>query len=159
MSTNIKIVFSDVDGVLTDGGMYYSENGDELKRFSVYDGMAFEIARENGLKTGIITAEDRLLNRRRAEKLKLDFHFHGIKRKYEFMIDFCRTEGITLEDIAYVGDDRNDYQLLSKVGLAACPANAIPEIKSIPNIRILQTFGGHGVIRELVNDVLELPNL
>jgi N-acylneuraminate cytidylyltransferase len=155
----IKYFFSDVDGVLTDGGMYYTENGDEFKRFHVHDGMAFVLLQERGFKTGIITAEDRKLNRRRCDKLNLDYHFHGIKDKLSFMHDFCQREGCSLKDLAYIGDDRNDYNLLKEVGLAACPKNAIQELKNIPGIHCLKRNGGDGAVREMVNSVLGIPNI
>ena len=80
----IKIFLSDVDGVLTDGGMYYTENGDEFKKFSCYDGMGMKLLQKKGFKVGILTSEDRLINRNRAEKLSLDYDFHGIENKFQF---------------------------------------------------------------------------
>ncbi|MEM7549083.1 MAG: HAD hydrolase family protein [Bacteroidota bacterium] len=154
----ITHVLSDVDGVLTDGGMYYTESGDEFKKFSVYDGMAFVILKENGIKTGILTAEDRQLNRRRADKLKLDYHFHGVKDKLQFMEQFCARNKVSLNDVGYLGDDRNDLELLKEVGVCACPANAIKEVKAVPNIHLLKKTGGTGALREFVNEVLGLPN-
>ena len=146
----IKIFLSDVDGVLTDGGMYYTENGDEMKKFCVYDGMAFKLLQERGLKVGIITTEDRDLNRRRARKLNLDFDFHGAEDKLKIIRDLCVKENITLEEIAYIGDDINCFKLLSNVGLSACPLNAVDEIKNIPNIICFNKKGGEGVFREFV---------
>ena len=152
---SIKILFSDVDGVLTDGGMYYSENGDEIKKFSVYDGMAFKLLQEKGIQVGIITTEDRDINRRRAQKLNLDYDFHGAKDKLKIISDLCQEEDINLSEIAYIGDDINCLSLLSNVGLAACPINAVSEIKSIPNIIQLNTRGGDGVVREFLDLLLE----
>ena len=85
----ISLVLSDVDGVLTDAGMYYTESGDEIKKFSAYDGMGFNILKEKGIKVGIITTEDRNLNRRRAKKLNLDFHIHGAKDKLSIVKELC----------------------------------------------------------------------
>ena len=88
--SKIKLFLSDVDGVLTDSGMYYTENGDEFKRFCTYDGMGFQLLQEKGIKVGILTTEDRELNRRRAKKLGLDFDFHGLKNKLQLVKDLCK---------------------------------------------------------------------
>lgn len=144
----IKIFLSDVDGVLTDGGMYYTENGDEFKKFSCYDGMGMKLLQKKGFKVGILTSEDRLINRNRAKKLSLDYDFHGIENKFQFINDFCEKENVKMSEIAYVGDDINCLELLSNVGIAACPTNAVNKIKSIPNIILLKSSGGNGAFRE-----------
>lgn len=154
-TNNIKIVLSDVDGVLTDGGMYYSENGDEIKKFCVYDGMGFKLLQEKGYKVGIITTENMDLNRRRAKKLKLDFDFHGSKDKLQIIEDLCKNECIDIKQVAYIGDDINCYELLSNVGIAACPANAVDKIKNIPGIIHLNKMGGYGVFREFIDYLIE----
>ena len=145
---SIKVFLSDVDGVLTDGGMYYTESGDEFKKFNCYDGMGMKLLQQRGYKVGILTSEDRKINRNRANKLNLDYQFHGIKNKLDFIIEFCDKEKIDLSEIAYIGDDINCYDLLSNVGIAACPKNAIQKIKSIPNIIQLNSEGGYGAFRE-----------
>ncbi|MEM9077484.1 MAG: HAD hydrolase family protein [Bacteroidota bacterium] len=151
-SQKIKLVISDVDGVLTDAGMYYSESGDELKKFNTHDGMAFQILRERGIKTGIVTSENTKIVENRAKKLKLDYLYQGKKYggKLEAVEEICKLENITLNEVAYIGDDRNCFELLSRVGLSACPANAIEKIKAIPKIRLLTKNGGAGVFREFV---------
>ena len=151
---NIKIFLSDVDGVLTDGGMYYTESGDEFKKFCTYDGMGFQLLKKTGVKVGILTTEDRDLNRRRAKKLGLDFDFHGAKDKLQIVKDLCEQENITLNEIAYIGDDVNCFDLLLNVGVAACPNNAMKKIKSIPNIIQLEKNGGEGVVREFIELIL-----
>ena len=145
---SIKVFLSDVDGVLTDGGMYYTESGDEFKKFNCYDGMGMKLLQQRGYKVGILTSEDRKINRNRANKLNLDYQFHGIKNKLDFIVEFCDKENIDLSEIAYIGDDINCFDLLSKVGIAACPKNAIQKIKSIPNIIQLNSQGGYGAFRE-----------
>jgi YrbI family 3-deoxy-D-manno-octulosonate 8-phosphate phosphatase len=150
----IKIFLSDVDGVLTDGGMYYTENGDEFKKYSVYDGMGFQLLQKTGVKVGIVTTEDKQMNRRRSNKLGLDYDFHGVKDKLQLVKDLCKQENIFLENIAYIGDDVNCFDLLSNVGVAACPKNAMKKIKSIPNIIQLQKNGGEGVVREFIELIL-----
>ena len=153
--TSIRVFFSDVDGVLTDGGMYYTENGDEFKKFSSYDGMGFKLLQEQGIKVGIITTEDRHLNRKRAKKLALDFDFHGADNKLHIIEALCRKEGFSLQEVAYIGDDINCFDLLSNVGVAACPNNAVDKIKSIPNIIQLEKNGGDGVVREFIELILK----
>ena len=151
----IKLFLSDVDGVLTDAGMYYTENGDEFKKFCTYDGMGFQLLQKTGVKVGILTTEDRELNRRRAKKLGLDFDFHGAKDKLQIVKDLCIKENITLDEVAYIGDDVNCFSLLSHVGIAACPNNAVDKIKAIPNIIQLNKNGGDGVVREFVELILK----
>jgi N-acylneuraminate cytidylyltransferase len=148
--SKIKLFLSDVDGVLTDAGMYYTESGDEFKKFCTYDGMGFQILQKLGVKVGMLTTEDRELNRRRAKKLGLDFDFHGAKDKLQIVKDLCAKENITLNEVAYIGDDVNCFGLLSHVGIAACPNNAVAKIKAIPNIMQLERNGGDGVVREFV---------
>ena len=152
--SKIKIFLSDVDGVLTDAGMYYTESGDEFKKFCTYDGMGMQLLQKSGIKVGILTSEDNQLNRRRSQKLKLDFDFHGAKDKLQIVQDLCKSENITLNEVAYIGDDVNCFELLSNVGIAACPENAMKKIKSIPNIIQLNKNGGEGVVRELVELIL-----
>ena len=152
--SKIKIFLSDVDGVLTNAGMYYTENGDEFKKFCTYDGMGFQLLQKTGVKVGILTTEDRELNRRRAKKLGLDFDFHGAKDKLQIVKDLCEKENISLDEIAYIGDDVNCFELLSNAGVSACPMNAVSKIKSIPNIIQLKSNGGDGVVREFVELIL-----
>ena len=152
---NIKLFLSDVDGVLTDAGMYYTENGDELKKFSTYDGMGLKILQNKGIKVGIITSEDRELNKRRAKKLNLNFDFHGAVNKLDVITRLCKEENIELSQVAYIGDDLNCLSLLSNVGYPACPSNAVKEIKSIPNIIQLSKSGGEGVVREFIDLILQ----
>lgn len=156
MSLKIKLFFTDVDGVLTDGGMYYSENGDELKKFNTRDGMGFELLRDAGIKTGIITSENTKIVERRAAKLKVDYLFQGKREggKLAAAMEICTKEGLTLENVAYIGDDINCMDLLEAVGMAACPADALQSVKDIKNIRKLTLNGGEGVVREFVEILL-----
>ena len=153
--SKIKIFLSDVDGVMTDGGMYYTDNGEEFKKFCTYDGMGMQILQKSGIKVGIITSEDKDINRKRAQKLGLDFDFHGAKNKLQIVKDLCVKENIKLYEVAYIGDDINCFELLSKVGYAACPNNAVKKIKSIPNILQLNKNGGDGVVREFIDLIIQ----
>jgi N-acylneuraminate cytidylyltransferase len=156
-SKKIKLFLSDVDGTLTDAGMYYGENGEELKKFNTHDGKGFELLRKAGVKTGIITSESTKIVEDRAKKLKVDYLYQGLehKGKLEVAKEICKKEGITLEEVAYVGDDINCKELLEVVGVSACPKNATPNIKSIPNIIELSLKGGDGAVREFVDIVLK----
>lgn len=148
----IKLFISDIDGTLTDGGMYYSENGDEQKKFNTRDGMGFGLLRQAGIKTAIITSENRQLNQRRADKLRIDYLVQGKREggKLAAAQAICGELGITLREVAYIGDDINCMDLLSAVGLAACPADAHQSIKAIPNIWVMSRKGGEGCVREFI---------
>ena len=154
---SIKLFITDIDGTLTDGGMYYSENGDELKKFNTRDGMGLQMLREAGIKTAIITSEDRQLNRRRAEKLKVDYLRQGKVSggKVAVAEEICKEMGITMQEVAYIGDDVNCVELLSAVGIAACPADACEKVKNIPGITVMTKKGGEGCVRELCEHLLK----
>ncbi len=154
--SNIQLFLTDVDGVLTDGSMYYTESGDEFKRFHTYDGMAFELLRNAGIKTGIITSENTQIVARRAAKMKADYLYQGKRDGGKLAVaeQICAEMGITLAEVAYVGDDINCLELLKAVGMPACPANAQAAVKKVPNITLLKTKGGEGAVREFVEQIL-----
>ena len=152
----IKLFLSDVDGTLTDAGMYYGQNGEEFKKFNTHDGKGFELLRKVGIKTGIITSENTKIVENRAKKLKVDYLYQGLEHigKLEIAKEICKKENITLDEVAYIGDDINCKELLENVGLAACPSNALDEIKQIQNIIKLSKKGGDGAVREFINKIL-----
>lgn len=152
----IKVFLSDVDGTLTDAGMYYSQSGEELKKFNTRDGKGFELLRKAGIKTGIITSEDTLIVERRSKKMKLDYLFQGLehKGKLDIALEICKIEGISLEEIAYIGDDVNCIELLESVGLSACPNDSVSKVKNIENINIMSKNGGYGAVREFSEMIL-----
>jgi len=155
-NVKIKLFATDVDGVLTDAGMYYDENGNELKKFNTHDGMGFKLLKENGFKTAIITSEDTKIVQNRAMKLKVDYLYQGSHRhKLDSIKEICEQENITLDEVAYIGDDINDKELLEKVGLSACPSNAVEQIKNIENIIHLKKSGGNGAVREFIELILK----
>ena len=153
---NIKLFITDIDGTLTDGGMYYSEKGDELKKFNTRDGMGLQMLREAGIKTAIITSEDRQLNQRRAEKLKVDYIRQGKANggKVAVAQEIANEMGISMQEVAYIGDDVNCIELLSKVGYAACPIDASEKVKNIMGINVMKKKGGDGCVREFVEMLL-----
>jgi N-acylneuraminate cytidylyltransferase len=156
----IKLFLTDVDGVLTDGGMYYSETGDELKKFNTRDGMAFELLHKAGIKTGIITSENTKIVENRAKKLNIHYLYQSKREGGKLAVakEICEKEGISLDEVAYVGDDINCMELLSAVGWAACPADAVEELKNVSGIKILSQKGGEGVVREFVGMMIFLEN-
>ena len=156
--SDIRLVLTDVDGVLTDGGMYYTETGDAMKKFNARDGMAFSLLRKAGMKVGIITSENTQMVEKRAVKLKADYLIQGQREggKLVSAQEICLKEGITLDNVAYIGDDINCFELLSAVGLPACPGDAMQKIKEIPNILILSNKGGDCAFREFAEYLIQL---
>ena len=141
---------------MTDAGMYYGENGEEFKKFNTHDGKGFELLRSAGIKTGIITSEKTRMVANRAEKINLDYLYQGIEfeGKLEVAKYICQKENITLKEVAYIGDDINCKELLENVGLSACPADSLNEIKNIFNILRLSKKGGDGAVREFIDIIL-----
>ena len=152
--SKIKMLLTDCDGCLTDGGMYYSEKGDELKKFNTKDGMAFSLLKKRGFITGIVTGEDVELNRRRVEKLWLDIYLPGCNDKLSAVSSVCSEYGLALENVAYIGDDINDLALLRRAGFSACPADAHNSVKTCVDY-VAQHSGGSGVIREIADILLD----
>ena len=160
---NIKLFLTDVDGCLTDGGMYYTAEGDAMKRFCVYDGMGMACLQQAGIPCGILTSENSPIVKARAEKLKLKYLYLGVGSKVnpdcltkkQAAQRICDELGIGLEDVAFVGDDINDVELLRAVGYPCCPPNARPEVLAVPGIHVLKTPGGHGAIREITDEILK----
>ncbi|WP_102399821.1 N-acylneuraminate cytidylyltransferase [Haloimpatiens massiliensis] len=151
--SKIKILLTDSDGVLTDGGMYYSENGDELKKFNTKDGMAFKLLKEKGIKTGIITGENISLVQRRAEKLRVDEIHLGIKNKLECIDKICHKYNVNYDEIAYIGDDINDLDVIKKVGLGCSVADGMECVKAVAKYTC-KSKGGQGAVREVAEYIL-----
>lgn len=151
---NIKMLITDSDGVLTDGGMYYSENGDELKKFNTKDGMAIQLLRENGIKTGIVTGENVDMVKKRAEKLKIDFVYLGVKDKLRVIKEIARVSKIKLDEIAYIGDDINDIEVIENVGFGCSVFDGMEKVKEISKY-VTSAKGGNGALREIVELILK----
>ena len=149
-AADIKIFLTDSDGCLTDGGMYYTENGDELKKFNTKDGMGFKLLREKGIITGIITGEDVNMVRRRAEKLKMEEVHCGIGDKLPVVKEICEKYGCTLENVAYVGDAINDVEVLKSVGMGFSVSNAIEAAKEAA-CYVTERKGGDAALREIID--------
>ena len=144
-----KLILTDIDGVWTDGGMYYDQTGNEWKKFHTYDSAGVLFAHRMNIPVGVITSEDTLIVKRRAEKLKIDFLYQGSKNKLSVALEICARLGIGLDEVAYIGDDIGDIELLKKVKWAGVPASAPTYIKSVSSFS-LQKKGGEGVFREFV---------
>lgn len=150
----IKIIATDIDGVWTDGGMYYDQMGNELKKFHTYDSAGVLWCKKAGIPCVIITGEKTEIVARRAEKLKVDYLFQGIKDKKSVLERLCSDLGLKLENVAYLGDDINDLLVLESVGFSACPSSAPEYIKNVVN-KVLEKKGGEGVFREFVEGIID----
>lgn len=150
----IKMFLADCDGTLTDGGMYYTSNGELMKKFNTRDGYGISLLKEKGILTGIITGEESEIVRRRGEKLGVDEIWLGVKDKTKTVQEICCKYDIDITEVAYIGDDLNDMEVMSAVGVAICPADAVSQIKEIA-MYVTSQSGGHGAVREAVGYLLD----
>lgn len=150
----IRLFATDVDGVLTDAGMYYSESGDEWKKFNTRDGMGVKLLQKAGLITAIVTQERTRLVARRAEKLAIPEVHQGVFDKLSLIRDMAMRYGISLRQVAYIGDDVNDMEALKAVGLSAAPADSLPQVLEIVDY-VCRKKGGEGAVRELAEMILD----
>ena len=148
-----KLILTDIDGVWTDGGMYYDGTNVELKKFNTYDSAGVMFAHHLGIPVGILTGENTQIVKRRADKLKVDYCYLGCKDKVAIAQQLCDALGITLQDVAYIGDDINDLRLLKLVRWAGVPSSAPQYIQSVSNVS-LEKKGGEGVFREFVETII-----
>lgn len=157
-AAKIKWFFCDIDGTLTDGGVYYSPEGELLKRFSLRDGTGFFLLKQAGIKTGFITTENSPIVEQRAKKLKIDKYIYGTHRKVEAIKEFIETEGLSMENIAFIGDELNDIKLLKNCGLGFAVADADHRARENADV-ILTHNGGNGAFREAVESLLNLKRI
>jgi YrbI family 3-deoxy-D-manno-octulosonate 8-phosphate phosphatase len=151
--SGIKALFTDCDGVLTDGGMYYSEAGDELKKFITRDGVGFALLRERGIVGGVITSESVELVRRRAEKLRLEECHLGVKDKLALVEALCEKYSIEMRDVAYIGDDVMDVAVIEAVGFGCSVSDGIESVKRSARY-VTAAKGGEGAVREVADLIL-----
>jgi len=149
----IKLFITDVDGVLTDAGMYYSKNGERLKKFNARDGKGIELLRKAGIKTAIITSEDTEIINNRAKKIRIDYLYQGVSDKNNVLNELCKELRISSDEIAYIGDDINDLGLLQRVGLSACPVDAMSRVKNVVKY-VCKLKGGAGCVREIIEEII-----
>lgn len=147
-----KLILTDIDGVWTDGGMYYDQEGMELKKFHTYDSAGVLFAHHLGIPVGILTGENTNIVKRRSDKLKMEYLYLGCKDKVAVVKDLCSQLGITMEDVAYIGDDLNDMKLLKLVGWAGVPSSAPVYVQKLANVKLSKN-GGEGVFREFVETI------
>ena len=149
----IKLIVLDVDGTLTDGGIYYDSRGDEMKRFDVKDGLGILVARKAGLEFAIITGRASPMVERRARELGIQHLVQGAQKKYPALMELAKECALTMEEIGYIGDDLNDLQCMEAVGFRACPADAVQAVKSVCDY-IASAVGGNGAVRESLEYLL-----
>ena len=150
----IKVVLTDNDGVLTDTGVYFSVKGEEFKRFSIRDGMGVERMRKYaGVETIIITGEESGSVRTRAEKLKIKEYYLGVKKKEELLPEIMRRNNVTPEEIAFIGDDSNDVEIMKLVGFRATPSDGMSFIKELADY-VCENKGGNGAFREVAELII-----
>lgn len=150
----IKLLILDVDGVLTDGGMYATENGDQFKKYNTKDGMAILHLTKNNFQVGIISSGFKgEAVRSRAELLGIQHFYLGREKKMAVLKGFCEQLDISLNQVAIIGDDINDLEVIQNVGFSACPADAVKSIKANVDI-VLTKKGGEGCVREFIDEWL-----
>lgn len=152
-ASSIKAIFTDVDGVLTDGQIAYDDSGRELKSFHVRDGLIVAHLRKFGIITGIISGRESAAVSRRCAELKIDFCHQGILDKLSVVEKLAKHYQLKMKEIMYIGDDINDLEVLRRCGLGVCPADAFPYIRNEVDL-VTRCKGGRGVMREAADLVL-----
>lgn len=148
-----SLVMTDIDGVWTDGGMYYDRTGNEWKKFNTSDSAGVLFLRALDIPVAIITGEETEMVTARAQKLKLEHVFQGVRDKVAVATQLCEQLGTTLEQTAYIGDDLNDIPLLQRVGVSGCPSNSPDYVKKLVST-VTKKHGGEGAFREFVEHIL-----
>ena len=150
----IRLFATDVDGVLTDAGMYYSESGEELKKFNTRDGMGIKLLQRAGLITAIVTQERTKLVAWRGEKLMMPEVHQGVMDKLSLVREMAARHGLSMDEVAYIGDDINDLATLKAVGFSATPADGMPAVVEAVDY-VCAKKGGEGAVREIIEMILK----
>lgn len=153
-AARIRLVMTDVDGVLTDGGVYYGRDGEVMKQFNIRDGMGVERLRAAGVEVGIITGEKSESVTRRAEKLGIQIVYLFAKDKPAVIREVIEQHGYAAGEIAYIGDDLNDLEAMRLVGLSAAPDDAFVTVRNDAHY-VCRQSGGHGAFREFAELIIE----
>ncbi len=153
MGRMLKYLVIDVDGTMTDGGVYYDENGNELKKFNTKDAAGFFAAHKAGIEILVLTGRECKATERRMKELKVDFLHQNIKNKMEFLKDFIGSRNITKEEIGYIGDDLNDLPPMTLTGFVGCPADSCAEVREKADY-VSSLKGGEGAVRDIVEFIL-----
>ena len=149
----IKLFVIDVDGTMTDSGIYYDEHGNEWKKFSTRDAAGFFAAKAAGIRTAVLTGRTCEATTRRMRELHVDYLFQNVKDKAAFLRDFLQKQGLSREEVGYIGDDFNDLAAMSMAGFIGCPADSCREVKQIATY-ISPVEGGHGAVRDVIENLL-----
>lgn len=155
--SNIKLLVIDVDGTMTDAGIYYDENGNELKKFCTKDAAGFFAAHKVGIKIMVLTGRECAATTRRMNEMKVDYLCQNIKDKVSYLNGFIEEQGLNASQIGYIGDDLNDLPAMKMVGYVACPADSCVEVKNIANY-ISTVKGGYGAVRDVIEHLLRESN-
>ena len=150
---SIKCILTDVDGVLTDGGRYFSANGEKMKKFHVRDGMAINILLRNNIRTVILTKEKSMITKKWAKDMNISQVYGGFTKKEQALTQICKKYKVSLKEIAFIGDDTNDLEALKKVAFSAVPNDAVVQVKKIADY-ICKASGGKGCFREISDLIL-----
>jgi len=153
-AAELEWLLLDVDGVMTDGGLYYDRWGHALLRFNVRDGLGIRLAQIAGLRVGALTGRSSAPLERRASELDFDVVIKGSKDKDQDFEGFLKKQGTTARKVAFVGDDLNDLKVLGRAGLSFAPADAVDEVRAVVD-QVLDSAGGSGAVREVVERILK----
>jgi len=150
----LKLLVLDVDGTMTDGGVYISEDGNQFKKFDAKDGMGIKLAIKNGIEVGIIShSYVSGMVKNRANVLGMKYFYVGQRPKLEVLNEWLEELSISMNEVGFIGDDVNDLEIMKAVGHTACPADAVKEIKAIAQIQLTKN-GGQGAVREFIDEYL-----
>lgn len=155
---DIKLIVIDVDGTMTDGGIYYDEHGNETKKFCTIDAAGIFAAKQLGIKTMVLTGRECQATTRRMTELKVDYLFQNIKDKYSYLKDFMRENSITEQQVIYIGDDLNDLKPMELAGYVGCPSTACREVKERADY-VSDVPGGQGAVRDVLEHLFREKGL
>jgi 3-deoxy-D-manno-octulosonate 8-phosphate phosphatase (KDO 8-P phosphatase) len=149
----IKLVITDIDGVWTDGGLYYTTDGHVMKRFQVKDGMAVSLLRKKGIEVAIVSGDASEISIIRGQKLKVELLYKNVTDKKKVLDEICQIRDLKYENIAYIGDDINDFEVMKLISISAAPSDAVKDILKIVNYKC-NLKGGHGAFREFADYII-----
>lgn len=154
MIKEIKYLVIDVDGTMTDGGIYYDEHGNESKKFCTKDAAGFFVAKQSGIQIIVLTGRECEATSRRMKEMQVDFLFQNIKDKVSFLKNFMKEHKIKKNEIGYIGDDLNDLASMQLTGFVGCPADSCEEVIRMADY-VSKKRGGYGVVRDVVETLLK----
>lgn len=152
--SKIKLLVIDVDGTMTDAGIYYDEHGNELKKFCTKDAAGYFAAHQVGIRLMVLTGRECQATTRRMQEMKFDYIVQNVKDKSAYLADFMTVNGLTKEEVGYIGDDLNDFAPMQLCGFVGCPADACEEVKACADY-VAQVKGGSGAVRDVICAMLK----